>query len=72
MAAAAAEASLLRLEGVLGAGFLPLVVHDGRRWESEEVERIVIESLGGRIVWPYKAGHRKGRLRSSRLEEDCL
>ena len=72
MAAAAAEASLLRFEGVLNAGFVPLGVHEGRGWESEEVGRIVMESLEGRVVWLYKAGHRKGRLRSSRLEEDCL
>ena len=71
-AAAAAEASLLRFEGVLDAGFLGVLVDDGGRWEVEEVGRVVIESLVGRAVWAYKAGHKKGRLRSSRQEEDCL
>ena len=72
MAAVAAEASLLRFEGVLNAGFLPLAVHEDRGWEWEEVGGIVIEFLDEWIVWLCRAGHRKGRLKSSRLEEDCL
>lgn len=32
----------------------------------------MIERLQVPFIWPNKAGHRKGRCRSSRLEEDCL
>ena len=70
--AAAAEASLLRFEGVLDAGFLPPLVYDRLSWEFEEAARTVLESLSAPLDCPNKAGHRKGRLRSSRLEKDCL
>ena len=70
--AAAAEVSLLRFEGVVDAGFLPPLVHDLPRWDLEEAGRTLMESLRAPFGRPNKAGHRKERLRSSRLEEDCL
>lgn len=70
--AAAAEASLLRCEGVLEVGCLPFLIFERPRWGSEEAARTVVESWRAPFGCPNKAGHRNGRRRSSRLEEDCL
>lgn len=70
--AAAAEASLLCCEGVQDAECLPLLVFDRPRWGFEEAVRRVVECLRVPFDFPKSAGHRKGRCRSSRPEEDCL
>ena len=70
--AAAAEASLLRCKGFLDTGCLPLLVLGHPRSCFEEAALTYVESLRVPFGCPSKAGHRKGRRRSSRLEQDCL
>ena len=68
--AAAAAASFLRFEGVLDAGFLLRLVYERPKWDSEEAARTVIESLRMAFGRAKRVGHKKGRLRSWKLEEE--
>ena len=70
--AAAVEASLLPVEGALHAGFLLFLRYARSKRDLEEMARAVVKLLRGPFAFPNRAGHKKGRFRSSRPEEDCL